>query len=122
MEIVMLAAEENRDAAIKYVYDHAIPSKIPYDTFHAMVLDRPRDGLPEFYILKSEGAYIGYLLLLADTMETIPKPFTFLACHNGDKLSRANHCELLQFIMRRAEQKKYPKLEWLARNELLSLT
>ena len=40
-------------------------------------------NLPEFYVISEQGKYIGYILLLADKKEDIPKPFTFLACHNG---------------------------------------
>ncbi len=42
-------------------------------------------------MISEQGKYIGYILLLADKKEDIPKPFTFLACHNGDTLPKETH-------------------------------
>lgn len=122
MKIQMLNHEMKYQKEIKYIYNKAIPSKIPYSVFENLVLNSPCNELPEFYILKNEGECIGYLLLLANTTDTIPKPFGSLACHNGDKLSQENHRCLLQFIIDRAKEKKYFKLERIAQYELSSLT
>ncbi len=121
MDIVKVVDEENTDKAIRYVYDHAISTKISYDTFKNFVMSCNADELPEFYILKSKGNYIGYFLFLADTMQSVPKPFTFLACHNGDKLSKENHCILLKFMIDRATKKNCNTLLNLAKYELNQL-
>ena len=84
MEIVWLNTEVD---AIHYVYDYAVPKQIPLDTFEKFVRSSKEGTLPEFYVISENGKYIGYILLLADKKEDIPKPFTFLACHNGDNLS-----------------------------------
>ena len=88
MEIVWLNTEVD---AIHYVYDYAVPKQIPLDTFEKFVRSSKEGTLPEFYVISENGKYIGYILLLADKKEDIPKPFTFLACHNGDTLSKENH-------------------------------
>ena len=88
MEIVWLNTEVD---AIHYVYDYAVPKQIPLDTFEKFVRSSKEGTLPEFYVISENGKYIGYILLLADKKEDIPKPFTFLACDNGDTLSKENH-------------------------------
>ena len=72
-------------------------------------------------VLTDKSKYIGYLLLLADKKEDIPKPFTFFACHNGDKLSVEKHKELLEFVRKRGHEKGWEKLVWLAENELKTI-
>ena len=76
MEIVWLNTEVD---AIHYVYDYAVPKQIPLDTFEKFVRSSKEGTLPEFYVISENGKYIGYILLLADKKEDIPKPFTFLA-------------------------------------------
>ena len=105
MEVVWLYDERN---AIPYVYDSAVPSKISFGVFERLVQD-------------SKKGYLGYLLLLADKKEDIPKPFTFFACHNGDKLSVEKHKELLEFVRKRGHEKGWEKLVWLAENELKTI-
>ena len=83
MEITWL---KNEDNAIQYVYASAVPQKIPLDIFKEIVQCSKENCLPEFYVISEQGKYVGYILLLADKKEDIPKPFTFLACHNGDTL------------------------------------
>ena len=85
MEITWL---KNEDNAIQYVYASAVPQKIPLDIFKEIVQSSKENCLPEFYVISEQGKYIGYILLLADKKEDIPKPFTFLACHNGDTLPK----------------------------------
>lgn len=119
MEIVVLALEEYK--AIRYVYNHAISSKISFDTFNSIVMNSPIDNLPEFYVLKCDDSYVGYLLLFANSMREVPTPFSYLACHNGDELSYEHHCELLRFAIKRAIDRNYDKLGWLMINELLEL-
>lgn len=121
MEITALAAEKDRDKAIRYVYKQVAPSKTPFFLFKHIVLKSPPDNLPEFYILKDNGNYIGYLLLLADSMKEVPNPFSYLACHNGDELSYEDHCSLLRFAIQRAVDGKYAKLDWLFQNELANI-
>ena len=116
MEFVMLTNEEA--SATKYVYDNAISKKISYDFFRRFVGNSKNNGLPELYVIEDSGQYIGYLLLLADKKEDIPKPFTFLACHNGDQLSKEQHKKILEFIKERAAKKGWKKLLWLAENEI----
>ena len=65
--------------------------KIPLDIFKEIVQSSKENCLPEFYVISEQGKYIGYILLLADKKEDIPKPFTFLACHNGDTLPKETH-------------------------------
>lgn len=115
MKIVPLNNEKN---AIKYVYDSAVPQKISFECFEKLVMNSENGCLPEFYVIVGKEHYIGYLLLLADKTENIPSPFSFLACHNGDKLSKKEHIELLEFIKKRACEKEWKKLVWLAENEL----
>ena len=98
MEIVWLNTEVD---AIHYVYDYAVPKQIPL----------------EFYVISENGKYIGYILLLADKKEDIPKPFTFLACHNGDTLSKENHKKILEFINKQCHANGWNKLAWLAEQE-----
>lgn len=119
MEIRKIIEEKDKIKAVKYVYDKAIPSKFSYDIFESLVLNNSSDSLPEFYVLKEKGEYIGYLLLFADEMKNIPKPFTFLSLHNGDELLYSEHCDLLKFIIERSKKKKYTTLEKLASHELL---
>lgn len=114
MEIVLLS---NSEEAIRYVYYSAVPKKIPFADFERLVHNTPNGCLPEFYVITDEGKYIGYLLLLADKKEDIPKPFTFLACHNGDELPIEKHNELLEFVKKRGREKGWEKLVWLAENE-----
>lgn len=116
MEFILLTKEES--SAIKYVYEKAISKKISYDCFKRFVRNSKNNGLPELYVLEDSGQYIGYLLLLADKKENIPKPFTFLACHNGDQLSIEQHKKILEFIKIRANEKGWKKLLWLAENEM----
>ena len=97
MEITWL---KNEDNAIQYVYASAVPQKIP-----------------EFYVISENGKYIGYILLLADKKEDIPKPFTFLACHNGDTLPKETHKKILEFIGKRCRVNNWNKLAWLAEQE-----
>ena len=118
MEVVWLYDERN---AIPYVYDSAVPSKISFGVFERLVQDSKKGYLPEFYVLTDKSKYIGYLLLLADKKEDIPKPFTFFACHNGDKLSVEKHKELLEFVRKRGHEKGWEKLVWLAENELTTI-
>ena len=68
-----------------------LPQKIPLDIFKEIVQSSKENCLPEFYVISEQGKYIGYILLLADKKEDIPKPFTFLACHNGDTLPKETH-------------------------------
>ena len=75
MEITWL---KNEDNAIQYVYASAVPQKIPLDIFKEIVQSSKENCLPEFYVISEQGKYIGYILLLADKKEDIPKPFTFL--------------------------------------------
>lgn len=121
MQIGNVTTEKNREAAIQYAYKKGIYPKYSYDTFKRMVLNSFSDTLPEFYILKSNEKYIGYLLLLPDTMENLPQPFQFLAAHNGDELSNPDHRDLLRFIVARAAEKKWPTFEKIAKHELASL-
>ena len=114
MEIVWLNTEVD---AIHYVYDHAVPKQIPLDTFEAFVRSSKEGTLPEFYVISENGKYIGYILLLADKKEDIPKPFTFLACHNGDTLSKENHSKMLEFINKQCHANGWNKLAWLAEQE-----
>lgn len=118
MKIVPLRNEKN---AIKYVYDNAVSRKISLEYFEKLVENSENDCLPEFYVILDKESYIGYLLLLADKKEDIPIPFSFLACHNGDQLSRTEHIEMLKFIKKRACEKEWEKLVWLAENELKDL-
>ena len=75
MEIVWLNTEVD---AIHYVYDYAVPKQIPLDTFEKFVRSSKEGTLPEFYVISENGKYIGYILLLADKKEDIPKPLHFL--------------------------------------------
>lgn len=117
MKIVQLKDEIN---AISYVYNKAIPKKIPFDIFNNLVLNE-NNNLPKFYVLIDNNEYIGYLLLLADKKEDIPKPFTFLACHNADELDDKNHKELLEFIIKNGKENGWQKLVFLAENDLKNL-
>ena len=114
MEIVWLNTEVD---AIHYVYDYAVPKQIPLDTFEKFVRSSKEGTLPEFYVISENGKYIGYILLLADKKEDIPKPFTFLACHNGDTLSKENHKKILEFINKQCHANGWNKLAWLAEQE-----
>ncbi len=114
MEIVWLNTEVD---AIHYVYDYAVPKQIPLDTFEKFVRSSKEGTLPEFYVISENGKYIGYILLLADKKEDIPKPFTFLACHNGDTLSKENHKKILEFINKQCHENGWNKLAWLAEQE-----
>lgn len=115
MKIVPLNTEKN---AIKYVYESAVPQRISFEYFVKLVRNSENGYLPEFYVITDKESYIGYLLLLADKKENIPSPFSFLACHNGDQLPKKEHIELLEFIKKRACEKEWKKLGWLAENEL----
>lgn len=117
MEFVLLTKEEA--GATKYVYENTISKKISYDFFKSFVRKNSKNNeLPELYVIKDNGQYIGYLLLLADKKEDIPKPFTFLACHNGDQLPIEQHKKILEFIKIRAKKKGWKTLLWLAENEM----
>ncbi len=120
MEITALNLETDQDSAIRYVYEHAIPSKISYETFKMTILKDLSEPY-NYYILKNEGNYIGYLLLFADSLNKVPKPYSALAYHNGDELSYEQHCELLKFAINKAEEKGYNKLEYLMKDELFIL-
>ena len=54
------------------------PQKIPLDIFKEIVQSSKENCLPEFYVISEQGKYIGYILLLADKKEDIPKPLHFL--------------------------------------------
>ena len=120
MEITALFLEKDRDKAIRYVYERAISSKIQYITFKTTILNDSSEPY-SFYILKNEGSYIGYLLLFADSLDEVPKPFSVLACHNGDELLYEQHCELLEFMIEKAKEKGYFKLERLIKDELFRM-
>ena len=106
MEITWL---KNEDNAIQYVYASAVPQKIPLDIFKEIVQSSKENCLPEFYVISEQGKYIGYILLLADKKEDIPKPFTFLACHNGDTLPKETHKKILEFIGKRCRVNNWNK-------------
>lgn len=118
MEITWL---KNEDNAIQYVYASAVPQKIPLDIFKEIVQSSKENCLPEFYVISEQGKYIGYILLLADKKEDIPKPFTFLACHNGDTLPKETHKKILEFIGKRCRVNNWNKLAWLAEQEIQQL-
>ena len=106
MEITWL---KNEDNAIQYVYASAVPQKIPLDIFKEIVQSSKENCLPEFYVISEQGKYIGYILLLADKKEDIPKPFTFLAC------------QILEFMGKRCRVNNWNKLAWLAEQEIQQL-
>ena len=118
MEITWL---KNEDNAIQYVYASAVPQKIPLDIFKEIVQSSKENCLPEFYVISEQGKYIGYILLLADKKEDIPKPFTFLACHNGDTLPKETHKKILEFIGKRCRVNNWNKVAWLAEQEIQQL-
>ena len=118
MEITWL---KNEDNAIQYVYASAVPQKIPLDIFKEIVQSSKENCLPEFYVISEQGKYIGYILLLADKKEDIPKPFTFLACHNGDTLPKETHKKILELIGKRCRVNNWNKLAWLAEQEIQQL-
>ena len=118
MEITWL---KNEDNAIQYVYASAVPQKIPLDIFKEIVQSSKENCLPEFCVISEQGKYIGYILLLADKKEDIPKPFTFLACHNGDTLPKEAHKKILEFIGKRCRVNNWNKLAWLAEQEIQQL-
>lgn len=120
MEIIAVNFEKNRDRAIRYVYEHAMSSKISYHDFKTTILNDSDESFG-FYVLKNDGVYIGYLLLLADSLDEVPKPFSFLACHNGDELSYEQHCKLLEFAIKIAKEKGFIKLEHLMKDELFEI-
>ena len=91
MEITWL---KNEDNAIQYVYASAVPQKIPLDIFKEIVQSKKED---------------------------IPKPFTFLACHNGDTLPKETHKKILEFIGKRCRVNNWNKLAWLAEQEIQQL-
>lgn len=97
------------------------PKKIPLDIFKEIVQSSKENCLPEFYVISEQGKYIGYILLLADKKEDIPKPFTFLACHNGDTLPKETHKKILEFIGKRCRVNNWNKLAWLAEQEIQQL-
>ena len=98
MEITWL---KNEDNAIQYVYASAVPQKIPLDIFKEIVQSSKENCLPEFYV--------------------ISKPFTFLACHNGDTLPKETHKKILEFIGKRCRVNNWNKLAWLAEQEIQQL-
>ena len=91
------------------------------DIFKEIVQSSKENCLPEFYVISEQGKYIGYILLLADKKEDIPKPFTFLACHNGDTLPKETHKKILEFIGKRCRVNNWNKLAWLAEQEIQQL-
>lgn len=121
MEIIKIVNDVNVMCAIEYVYNRISLANTSYTDFVNCIVNCSSSGLPEFYIIKDNGKYIGYLFLLADTMKLVPKPFTFIACHNGDTLSKKNHCDLLEFMIGRAVFNKCQTLYKLANHELLCL-
>ena len=110
MEITWL---KNEDNAIQYVYASAVPQKIPLDIFKEIVQSSKENCLPEFYVISEQGKYIGYILLLADKKEDIPKPFTFLP--------KETHKKILEFIGKRCRVNNWNKLAWLAEQEIQQL-
>ena len=105
-------------SAVQYVYSKAVSHNISFCEFEKRVYESKKGSWPEFYALMDGGAYVGYLFLLADKKENIPRPFSFLACHNGDELSESKHRELLEFVKARGIDNGWDKFVWLAENEM----